>query len=126
MDQSLMNMVLWFAVFFGIIYFIIIRPNSKQQKERRNMLDSLRLRDKVITIGGIHGTVTKINEDTVIVKVANNVELEFIRPAIQSIENRDYKEDTRSKKAKKVKDEPEEVVEADNAPSEYEDDNQLR
>ncbi len=126
MDQSLMNMVLWFAVFFGIIYFIIIRPNSKQQKERRNMLDSLRLRDKVITIGGIHGTVTKINEDTVIVKVANNVELEFIRPAIQSIENRDYKEDTRSKKAKKVKDEPEKVVEADDAPSEYQDDNQLR
>lgn len=125
MDQSLMNMVLWFAVFFGIIYFIIIRPNSKQQKERRSMLDSVRLRDKVVTIGGIHGTVTKLNEDTVIVKVANNVELEFIRPAIQSIENRDYKEDARSKKAKKVKDEPEEV-DADNAPSEYEDDNQLR
>lgn len=89
------------------------------------MLDSVRLRDKVVTIGGIHGTVTKLNEDTVIVKVANNVELEFIRPAIQSIENRDYKEDARSKKAKKVKDEPEEV-DADNAPSEYEDDNQLR
>ncbi|KUO66985.1 MAG: hypothetical protein APF84_17485 [Gracilibacter sp. BRH_c7a] len=121
MDQSLMNMVLWFAVFFGIIYFIIIRPNSKQQKERRNMLDSLRLRDKVITIGGINGTVTKINEDTVIVKVANNVELEFIRPAIQSIENRDYKEDTK-KKSKKDKDEPVEVDDADNAPSEYEDD----
>lgn len=121
MDQSLMNMVLWFAVFFGIIYFIIIRPNSKQQKERRMMLDSLRLRDKVITIGGIHGTITKINEDTVIVKVANGVELEFIRPAIQSIENRDYKDDIKGKKSKKAKEEPkEEVDEADNAPSEYE------
>lgn len=125
MDQSLMNMVLWFAVFFGIIYFIIIRPNSKQQKERRSMLDSLRLRDNIITIGGIHGTITKINEDTVIVKIANNVEIEVIRPAVQSIENRDYKEDTRGKKAKKVKDEPEEV-DVDNAPSENEDDNQLR
>lgn len=125
-DSSLMNMVLWFAVFFGIIYFIIIRPNSKQQKERRAMLDSLRLRDKIITIGGIHGTIVKINEDTVIVKIANNVEIELIRPAVQSIENRDYKEDSKGKKAKRVKDEPEEVDEADNAPSEYEDDNQLR
>ena len=120
MDQSLMNMVLWFAVFFGIIYFIIIRPNSKQQKERRMMLDSLRLRDKVITIGGIHGTIVKLNEDTVIVKVANNVELEFIRPAIQSIENRDYKDEVKGKKSKKAKEEPEQVDEADNAPSEYE------
>lgn len=111
MDQSLMNMVLWFAVFFGIIYFIIIRPNSKQQKERRLMLDSLRLRDKVITIGGIHGTITQVNEDTVIVKVASNVELEFTRPAIQSIENRDYKEDYGKGRKSKAKDEePEEEV----------------
>lgn len=97
MDQSLTNMILWFAVFFGIIYFIIIRPNNKQQKERRNMLDSLKVKDKVITIGGLHGTVTKINEDTVIIKVAPNVELEFLRTAIQSIENRDYKEGTTGK-----------------------------
>lgn len=110
MDQSLMNMVLWFAVFFGIIYFIIIRPNSKQQKERRLMLDSLRLRDKVITIGGIHGTITKVNEDTVMVKVANNVELEFNRHAIQSIENRDYKADLKGKKSKAAEEEPEEEV----------------
>lgn len=105
----MMNMVLWFAVFFGIIYFIIIRPNSKQQKERRTMLESLRLRDKVITIGGIHGTVTKINEDTVIVKIANNVEIELNRGAVQSIENRDYKEDV--KKSKKTKQDEVEDVE---------------
>lgn len=107
MDQSLTNMILWFAVFFGIIYFIIIRPNNKQQKARRNMLDSLKVKDKVITIGGIHGTVTKINEDTVIVKVAPNVELEFLRSAIQTIENRDYKEETANKgrKLRRKKDE---------------------
>lgn len=102
MDQSLMNMLLWFAVFFGIIYFIIIRPNSKQQKERRAMLESLKVKDKVVTIGGIHGTITKVNEDTVMIKVAKDVELEFLRAAVQSIQNRDYKEES-GKKSRKVK-----------------------
>ncbi|HHV65832.1 MAG TPA: preprotein translocase subunit YajC [Peptococcaceae bacterium] len=102
MDQSLMNMLLWFAIFFGIIYFIIIRPNNKQQKERRAMLESLKVKDKVITIGGIHGTITKVNEDTVIIKVAKDVELEFLRSAVQSVVNRDYKEEA-AKKNRKVK-----------------------
>ena len=124
MDQSIMNMVLWFAVFFGIIYFIIIRPNSKQQKERRLMLDSVRLRDKIITIGGIYGTVTKVNEDTVIIKVANNVEIEITRGAVQTIENRDYKDDI--KKAKKSKKESDQVDKVDDEPSEYESDNERK
>lgn len=110
MDQSLTNMLLWFAVFFGIIYFIIIRPNNKQQKERRRMLDSVQVKDKVITIGGIHGTVTKVNEDTVIIKVAHNVEIEFLRSAVQTIENRDYKEESGSK-TKKLKKNREERME---------------
>ncbi|NLP44327.1 MAG: preprotein translocase subunit YajC [Peptococcaceae bacterium] len=113
MDQSLTNMLIWFVVFFGIIYFIIIRPNNKQQKARRQMLDSLRVRDKVITIGGIHGTITKMNEDTVIVKVANNVEIEFLRHAIQSIENRDFREELSNGKGKKNKKENNERIEDD-------------
>jgi preprotein translocase subunit YajC len=121
MDGNLTNMLLWFAVFFGIIYFIIIRPNNKQQKERRAMLESLKVKDKVITIGGIHGTVTKINEDTVIIKVANNVELEFLRSAVQTIENRNFKEET-DKKSNRFKlrkgTKTEETEAGDNAPSE--------
>lgn len=111
MDQSLTNMLLWFAVFFGIIYFIIIRPNNKQQKQRRAMLDSLSVKDKVITIGGIHGTVTKINEDTVILKVASNVELEFLRTAVQTIENREVKvEEVKKRKLKRRHDEEPEAI----------------
>lgn len=120
-DQgNLMNMLIWFAVFFGIVYFIIIRPNSKQQKERRAMLDSLKVKDKVITIGGVHGTITRIDEDTVMVKVAPNVELEFLRTAVQTIENRDYKESgSKGRKLKRGKvdkreDDSEEIT--DNAP----------
>ncbi|NLI93620.1 MAG: preprotein translocase subunit YajC [Peptococcaceae bacterium] len=109
MDSSITNMVLWFAVFFGIIYFIIIRPNNKQQKERRMMLDSLKEKDKVVTIGGLHGTVTKIMEDTVMIKVASHVELEFTKSAVQTIENRDYKQG--KGKARKLKPADTEVTE---------------
>lgn len=122
MDQSLTNMLLWFVVFFAIIYFIIIRPNSKQQKARRAMLDSVRVREKVITIGGIHGTVTRIDEDTVTIKVADNVEIEFLRTAIQSIIDREDKEEKNSKSVKgrkffrSRKDKDAEA--GDNAPSE--------
>jgi preprotein translocase subunit YajC len=94
MNQNTLNMVLWVAVFFIIVYFIMIRPNSKQQKARRTMLDSLQVKDKVVTIGGLHGTISKINEDTVKIKVAPNVELEFTRTAIQSVENRDAQKDS--------------------------------
>ncbi len=90
------------------------------------MLDSLRLRDNIVTIGGIHGTITKINEDTVIVKIANNVEIELIRPAVQSIENRDYKEDRKSKKDKKPKEDSAAIDDADDVPTEYEEDNDRR
>ena len=117
MDQSLMNMLIWLVVFFAIIYFIIIRPQNKQQKARREMLDSLRVKDKVITIGGIHGTITKINEDTDMIKVADGVEIEFLRQAVQSIENRDYKEDQDSgkgKKSKKVKADKNDDVDEEN------------
>jgi len=117
MDQSLMNMLIWLVVFFAIIYFIIIRPQNKQQKARREMLDSLRVKDKVITIGGIHGTITKINEDNVMIKVADGVEIEFLRQAVQSIENRDYKEDQDSgkgKKSKKVKADKNDDVDEEN------------
>ncbi|RNC29702.1 MAG: hypothetical protein AWM53_00319 [Candidatus Dichloromethanomonas elyunquensis] len=92
MNSSTLDLLFWFAVFFGIIYFIIIRPNNKQQKERRLMLDSLKEKDKVVTIGGLHGTVTKILEDTVMIKVAPNIELEYAKTSVQSIQNRDYKQ----------------------------------
>lgn len=88
MTGSLYQTLIWFAAFFGIIYFLIIRPNNKQQKQRKAMLESLQVRDKVITIGGIHGTVTRIKDDTVMIKVSPSVELEFLKAAVQTVVNR--------------------------------------
>jgi preprotein translocase subunit YajC len=69
-------------VFLGLMYFMMIRPQQQAQKKRQEMLNSLRVGLEVVTIGGLHGTITAIDEKTVTLKVASNVELTFNRSAI--------------------------------------------
>ncbi|MBP5520442.1 MAG: preprotein translocase subunit YajC [Treponema sp.] len=75
-----------FLLIIVIFYFFLIRPQNKKQKETQRMLDALKKGDKVITIGGIHGTVSSVKENTVIVKVDDNCKLEFNRTAISTVE----------------------------------------
>ncbi|HKM39587.1 MAG TPA: preprotein translocase subunit YajC [bacterium] len=81
MPQQLVSL-LPMIVFFAIFYIFLIRPQQKQRKERQQMLDSLKKHDKVVTIGGIHGTLTDVKEDQIRLKVTNNVELKMNRDAI--------------------------------------------
>ena len=83
---SLVGSLLPFLLIIVIFYFFLIRPQNKKQKETQKMLDALKKGDKVITIGGIHGTVSSVKENTVIVKVDDDVKLEFNRTAISSVE----------------------------------------
>ena len=75
-----------FILIIGIFYFLIIRPQNKKQKETQKMLAALKKGDKVVTIGGIHGTIQTIKEHTVIVKLDEGVKVEFSRSAISSVE----------------------------------------
>jgi len=83
---SLVGSLLPFLLIIVIFYFFLIRPQNKKQKETQKMLDALKKGDKVITIGGIHGTVSSVKENTVIVKVDDDCKLEFNRTAISSVE----------------------------------------
>ena len=65
-----------------IFYFFIIRPQSKQQKERQTMLNALQKGDKIITTGGIYGTITEVSEHSMRVRVAEGVVLRMSRTAI--------------------------------------------
>jgi preprotein translocase subunit YajC len=69
----------------GIFYFLIIRPQSKKQKETQKMLAALKKGDKIVTIGGIHGVIQTIRENSVIVRVDESTKLEFSRSAISSV-----------------------------------------
>ena len=72
---------------FVIFYFLLIRPQQKKQKEHQIMLSKLKKGDKVITSGGIHGEVIGIKdkEDIVVLKIAENVKVEFQRNSISHV-----------------------------------------
>jgi preprotein translocase subunit YajC len=74
-----------FILIIGIFYFLIIRPQNKKRKETEGMLKSLKKGDKVMTIGGIYGTVQSVKDTTVIVKIDDNVKVEFSRSAVSNI-----------------------------------------
>lgn len=79
---QLLPMVILFAVF----YFILIRPQQQRQKKHQNLINNLKKGDKITTIGGLYGTITGFKgEKTVILKIANNVEIEFSRDAISYV-----------------------------------------
>ena len=70
---------------FVVLYFLMIRPQMKRQKEHKAMLDALQKGDEVVTAGGVLGKVSKIADAYVTVEVANNVEIVVQRPAIQLV-----------------------------------------
>ena len=71
-----------FALVLAIFYFIILMPMKKRQKKVQEFLDALKVGDRVITSGGIHGLITKVNDGTLQLQVAQNVRLEVSRSAI--------------------------------------------
>jgi preprotein translocase subunit YajC len=75
-----------FALIIAVFYFLIIRPQNKKQKETQKMLSALKKGDKIVTIGGMHGTIQSVKESTVIVRVDDNVKLEFNRSAVSGIQ----------------------------------------
>ncbi|MGE4273471.1 MAG: preprotein translocase subunit YajC [Desulfitobacterium sp.] len=89
MTQSTMTLILYMGVFFAIMYFFMIRPQQKQQKQRQAMLTSLKVNDKIITAGGIYGKIKKVKEDSVIVVIADKVEIELTKNGIASVLNRE-------------------------------------
>lgn len=74
---------LWpFVAMFAIMWFLLIRPAQKRQKETKSMQSGLKRGDAVITIGGIHGTIDAVDEATVYLKVADGTTLRFDRQAV--------------------------------------------
>lgn len=112
MESSTLTLILYMAVFFGIMYFFMIRPQQKQAKQRRAMLDSLRVGDKIITAGGIYGKIKKVKEDSVIIQIADKVEIEVTKTGIGSVENREIVVEKEKKTSKT--DKKEDSVEQEN------------
>jgi len=72
-------------VIFLIFYFIVIKPQKKQEKERQKMLEGLTKNQDVVTTGGIHGVVVNVKEKTVIIRVDDNAKIEVDKASIAYI-----------------------------------------
>jgi preprotein translocase subunit YajC len=72
-------------VMFLIIYFLMIRPEQKKQKDRQNLVNNLKKGDKIVTLGGMMGIVHNVKDNTVMVKIADNTVVEYTKTAISTV-----------------------------------------
>jgi preprotein translocase subunit YajC len=79
---SAVTQILFFAAIFAIFYFLLIRPQQRQKREKQQMLSAVKRGDRVVTTGGLHGTIVGLNEHTVVLKIADQVRVEVDRGAI--------------------------------------------
>lgn len=82
---GLIGMLPMMLLMFAIIYFFMIRPEQKKQKERAELLKNVKKGDKVLTAGGIVGVVGNVKETTVMVRIAENTNVEFTKSAITNV-----------------------------------------
>jgi len=86
---GLVSTLIMFGAIFLIFYFMIIRPQQKRAKEREKMLSNVQKGDKVVTSGGLHGTVAGLDDKTVLLDVGEKVKMKFERSAIATIVSRE-------------------------------------
>ncbi|MFS1513843.1 preprotein translocase subunit YajC [Chengkuizengella sp. SCS-71B] len=83
--SMLTTFVLPLVLMFAVFYFLLIRPQQKKQKARNLMLGDLKKGDKVITIGGIHGTIFEITDDMVVLQINDATKMTFDRSAVNGV-----------------------------------------
>lgn len=82
---GLSSMLVPFALMFGVMYFLVLRPQKKRAEEQNQMLTSLKHGDEVLTTSGILGKVTGITEKVVTVEVADNVRVKMLKTQISQV-----------------------------------------
>ena len=74
-----------FIFIFIIMYFVLLRPQMRRQKEQQRLVSALKTGDRVVTNAGIHGLISNVKDTTVMVKVADNVKIEMEKSAISNV-----------------------------------------
>ena len=86
-EEAMAAMLSWFPILFMLVifYFMLYKPQKKAREERDKMLKSLQIGARIVTIGGIYGTITEIYTETIKIKIAENVVIEVNRGAVSMI-----------------------------------------
>ncbi len=80
-----MKTIIMFGILFVVMWVVMIRPQQKRQKELKARQESLKVGDKIITIGGVHASVNSISEKTISLRVADNTFVKYDRSAIATV-----------------------------------------
>ncbi|MDS1030007.1 preprotein translocase subunit YajC [Bacillota bacterium LX-D] len=83
--QQYTTLIIYVVFIFGLFYFLMYKPQQKQKKARQELMQNLKVNAHVVTIGGLHGKIMKIKDRSVILRIADKVEVEFEKSAISYI-----------------------------------------
>ena len=86
-QPSIVNFALPFLLILAIYYFIVIMPTRRSQKKLDQMIENLKVGDKVITNSGIYGTIAAIKQDRIQLRIAENVKVEMSRKAVSALQD---------------------------------------
>ncbi len=79
---SIWTMLIFVVLIFGLMYFVLIRPQRKRQKEHQQLIEELKRGDRVVTAGGIHGVIESISEDSVTIKVESGATMRVAKGSV--------------------------------------------
>ena len=82
------GMIIYIVLLAAMFYFLLIRPQRKQRKEKNEMMNNLTVGDEIYTIGGILGTVTRIKDRTIWLRISEKTEIELLKSSIGGINKR--------------------------------------
>ncbi len=108
-------LIIWILVFFGIFYFLAVRPQRKQRQSHQEMVAMLKKGDEIVTIGGMFGVIRRIGDDWVEIEVSKGTRVRFLKRAISSIvseEEEEEEEEYEEYAADEIEAADEEAVEA--------------
>ncbi len=83
--QSMMTSLIFFGLMFAAMYFLLIAPQRKKQKEHEKMLAALGTGDEIVTAGGIFGTITSVRDDRFIVRISDDTKVEIGKGFVQTV-----------------------------------------
>ncbi len=78
------TIIIFLVLIFGVMYFLMIRPQRKRQKDQQRLVEELRKGDSVVTAGGIHGVVESLSEDSVVIKIESGATMRVSRSSVVS------------------------------------------
>ena len=80
--------IIFIVMIIAILYFLLFMPQRKKEQQRKQMIEHLTKGDEVVTTGGIHGTITRIKEHTVVIKITEKTEITVEKNAVSKVEER--------------------------------------